>query len=141
MSSGNIILYALLLLLLMGCSSNQPTGPVKSDINKAILQNRLPRGEKIALVSCIRCGCFVKMLNNLTSQEKTALQDVVFLSDTTCNKINYPSLHITQSAIDSISQDLYNIVLFRKTNEGYDVRLIETEESKDFTRICTDFFR
>jgi hypothetical protein len=145
MSFSSKILYGLLLLLATGCSSNVPTGggPAKPDIsiNTAILRNNLRGEEKIALMSCIRCGCFVNLLNNLTSADKAALKDVVFLSDTTCNKINYPSLHISQAAIDSISFDLYNVVLFRKENQDYKMRIIETDESKDFSRICSDFFR
>lgn len=145
MSFRSKILYSLLLLLTTGCSSNVPAGggTVKPDIsiNTAILQNRLPGEDKIALMSCIRCGCFVNLLNNMTGADKAALKDVVFLSDTSCNKITYPSLHIPQVAVDSMSLDLYNVVLFRKKKEGYKVRIVETDESKNFARICSDFFR
>lgn len=145
MSFSSKILYGLLLLLVTGCSSNVPAGgslpKPELSVNTAILRNRFPGEEKIALLSCIRCGCFVTLLNNMTSADKAAMKDVVFLSDTTCNNINYPSLHITQAAIDSISFDLYNVVLFRKKDQDYKVRIIETEESKNFSRICSEFFR
>lgn len=145
MNFSSNIWYSLLLLLALGCSSNVPTGAslgkANAVINTTILQDRFPGKEKIALMSCIRCGCFVSLFNNLSGADKAALKDVSFVSDTTCNKLNYPSLHISQQAIDSISLDLYNVVLFRKKKDGYDMRLVETDERKDFARICSDFFR
>lgn len=79
-------------------------------------------------------------MNDFISSESRKYKDLYVAADTSCGK--FQSLqYISQGALDKVSYDFYNIILFKKENTEVICRIIETDESKNFNSICKSFFK
>ncbi len=135
-------LLCLAISLFAGCSSVQKQIPV-INLNQGIA-NRIFKGQsRVIILSCVRCGCFIQALPAAYSKDKSFFESVYLLTDTTCNSLKFIKNHIPQQEIDSISNAIYNIALFKKSNvKGeYKFRIIETKENAGISAICKDFFK
>ncbi len=137
-----IIKYFLLLLYCLifysSCSESRKVSSV--EVNQDILIKYFNKSN-IVLLSCVRCGCFVDLMNTLSKEEKLILQPYAIATDTNCNKISLQAIHIPQKVIDSISQDIYNITLIKKIGSVYDVRIIQTKEMRKTINIIKQYFK
>jgi hypothetical protein len=134
--------FILALLMLIGsfsCDSGKESPNYK--INSTIIKEFFPNSDKIIILSCVRCGCFIDIMNKLSFQDREYLINISFATDTSCNKINFPLQVIPQRFIDSISMDIYNIILLKKIKSGeYKMKVIETKESDNFIQIAKNYF-
>ena len=139
-----MILRSNLLIFVLTLISLTCTNATKNDQKILVNQNvanKLFKGhDKILLLSCVRCGCFLDALENLYRKDSIFLKTIYLITDTNCTKFTFTLNHISQNQIDSISDDLYNVVLFKKTKSGYQVREIETKESPKILEISRDYF-
>lgn len=117
----------------------KPTEGIK--INSDILQKYAGEKNTYIIMSCVRCSCFDGDLKRIKPADIEYLRQFIFITDTTCGKIEFSNAHLSQNIIDSISDDIYNITLIkRNSNNGFLVRIIKQEESTQFLKICRTFF-
>jgi hypothetical protein len=135
-------LLCLAISLFAGCGSVQKqANSININQDKA---GQLFKGQKnVMILSCVRCGCFIQALPAAYIKDRSFFESVYLLTDTTCNSLKFIKNHIPQQEIDGISNEIYNIALFKKSNEKgeYKFRIIETKENAEILAICKDFFK
>src|SRR5882724_8255172 len=80
--------------------------------------------EKGIILSCVRCGCMEELLGEYIGRYGFSLIPVY--TDTNClagQNILKRSIQLSQSKLDSIYRDNYNIILFRKNSERIQFRV------------------
>ena len=135
-----LISICFILSLFNTCFNFENSKGKKINANTEILKRRFPEAKRLILFSCVRCGCFVDLLNNLSTENNSYLQQQYFITDSNCNKINLPIIHLPQKIIDSISVDIYNLTLVKRIKNKYEFRIIETEETDNWQEISKSFF-
>ncbi len=60
------------------------------------------------------------------------------MGDTNC--VPFTKYHIQTSALDSIFQANYNVVLFKKKGEQVFYEILKTEDAMKFTKTINSFF-
>lgn len=99
------------------------------------IYNRYIHEDKAIVVSCTRCGCVDDYFKfNRTSQYK----GIKIMGDTNC--VPFTKYHIQTSALDSIFQANYNVVLFKKKGEQVFYEILKTEDAMKFTKTINSFF-
>ena len=87
------------------------------------------QSDKVILISCVRCNCIIEDLNKLLEEHSKALEGYRFMGDSACLK-NFKGkdrlIHISQASIDSISMEVYNMLI----RNGQKIRLVKTEEAE-----------
>ena len=96
--------------------------------------------EKNAIViSCVHCGCIIDDLNRVYTESPSTLSSYNIYGDTLClQKALFAKIvkHKSQSELDSISTDLFNMLVIKKNNSGkIDTRLVISDESGDMFKI------
>jgi len=129
-----------MLSLFKTCLNSDNSKEKKINANTEILKRRFPEAKRLILFSCVRCGCFVDLLNSLSTENNKYVKQQYFITDSNCNKINFPIIHLSQKIIDSISVDIYNLTLVKRINNKYEFRIIETEEKDNWEEISKSFF-
>jgi hypothetical protein len=123
--------------LFIGCKAKAPV----LSIDQTVASTYFNAERRIIVLSCVRCRCFVDALNNAWKTDSDYLKSVAVYADTTCTKLVFPVKHISQSNIDNLSSDLYNVILLKKTDNKYDFRIVQTKENHRFINLYTQFFR
>ena len=132
-------LLIILLVLVLGCKNNDQGNEPPIEINAVFIQKYTP-ADKVIILTCTRCGCFVDALNTLNENEKSFLSKYPILTDTICNSLNIPSIFMDSKTMDSISTDIFNITLLKKKDNRFNVRIIKLNESNKIIPIIKDFF-
>jgi len=134
-------ILALILPVLVKCtSSSHSSDSIKFDsneINKVLDQN----GDNIALLSCLRCGCFVDAYNSIFKKSGKKPEGYVLLADTLCNKFLFPVINIPAGDFEKISDEIYNLTLFKRRNKTITTKILQVEDSKKMEKIITLFFK
>jgi hypothetical protein len=106
-------------------------------INKALMMKRL--GDKPAIFfSCVRCDCMVAELNKIYYNDPHFFDKFTFYADSSCvKKVIFKKLivHSPQAFLDSVYDENYSVIVFKKTGNDIDTRLIKTEESEKMKAI------
>lgn len=116
---------SLLLVLAAGCGKQSYT-EFHSLMGRA-------HSEKVILISCVRCNCIIEDLNKLLEAHNPVLDPYRFMGDSNCLKSfkgRDRLIHIPQAAIDSVSMDIYNMLILN----GSQIRMVKTEDSKKMIR-------
>lgn len=124
----------------MECTPSYRPSSVRIDskeITKVLDQN----GNNIALLSCLRCGCFVDAYNRAFRESGRKPEGYVLLADTLCNKFLFPVTNIPASDIEKISDEIYNLTLVKRRNKTLTTKILHVEDSKRMEKIITHFFR
>lgn len=119
-----------IIVMLLGCQRN----PYQNFIP---LLQKAPTG-KVMLISCVRCNCIIEDLNRLIASGSTALNGYTIMGDTNCLKNlsrTNQRLHVSQSSIDSISMDIYNMLI----SNGRTIKLVRTEDSEKMEEMLRNF--
>ena len=127
------VLVAFIFMITGSYVPRQPAILIRADKFYSEVLNTPERG---ILVSCIKCTCFDKVMKQFSSKPGA----IFIATDTNCNKLVFAD-HMPQSRLDNISEDFYNVVLFKKKHDHVICRIVETWESRKFGLICKDFFR
>ncbi|MBN8686078.1 MAG: hypothetical protein J0M10_03630 [Chitinophagales bacterium] len=128
-----------ILTLSLSCKGKNSTLENSEIINSDILKSHVS-SDKLVIVTCIRCGCFIDALNGLPESEMNYFSQYSILTDTNCNKLKMPAIHIDKLTIDSISTDIYNITLIKRENGLYKSRIIQLNESSKIVDIMKEYF-
>jgi hypothetical protein len=110
-------------------------------INKTLMLNKL--GDKPAIFfSCVRCGCMVVELNKIYHTNPHFFDKFTFYADTTCIKeiiFKKRVVHSPQAFLDSVYDENYSVMVFKKSGNDVSTRLIKTEESEKMKTILADY--
>ena len=98
-------------------------------------------GSNIAVMSCLRCGCFVDEYNKRFKASHEIPQGYTLLTDTTCNSLMFPVKHLPGRIFDDLSEDIYNLTFMRKVDTGIVIKILQVEESSKIGTIARTFFR
>lgn len=127
---------ALILLLFSGCWSAGKT-KTHGSFDQQVLA-RHTNSNKGLIISCYRCSCIDEFMSVFARQ---GVQIQVF-ADSTCFKGKPARLsHLDQLVIDSLYEENYNAILFRKKGGGYEFKILRTEDADNFAGIGEEFFR
>lgn len=131
MNFKNYLLLSLALVLIAAsCKQTPRIVPTYLQVDKTLFANKL--SDKPALYfSCIRCGCMVDALNDIHRLWPKLLQKFDFFADTTCVKqLNFKQLvkHSPQIFLDSVYDENYSVIVFKRQADSIEARLIKTEE-------------
>lgn len=109
-------------------------------INKIVFLEHI-KSEKSIILSCTHCSCVTSFLNSIDFYNDKS-NSIIIYADSNCigtqNKFQYKQLN--QSVIDSIFENNYNIILFKKAGRKINKILLKTEQSNDFNSIFKKFF-
>jgi len=134
-------IVALMLPVFMKCtSSSYSSTSIKLDskeINKVLDQN----GNNIALLSCLRCGCFVDAYNRTFKESGKKPEGYVLLADTLCNKFVFPVINIPAGDIEKISDEIYNLTLIKRSNKNITTKILQVDDSKKMEKVIANFFK
>jgi hypothetical protein len=97
-------------------------------------------GNSLALMSCLRCECFIDEYNKIYYENSTINLGYILLTDTSCNRMNFAVQHIGSSVVERISEEFFNVVFLRKRNGEYEFKILTVEESKKLQEIAKSFF-
>ncbi len=121
---------ALLIALLYSCKSEPER---KSFANLNYLA-----AEKPAIVlSCFRCGCID---DELSKMDTVILNRYNFFGDTGCYKKRPQILamsHISQKKLDTLSADLYSMLVVKKSGDKFTYTIIDVNNSAKMTKILS----
>ncbi len=124
------VIYFSFIISILGCH------------RKSTLEDNLPVSSKGIIISCIRCGCMVEVLNNYL---KMPLNDneIKIYGDQNCFPeiagLNF--IRLSQRQMDSLYKSNFNIVLFKKERNSINYRVIQTNEALMFQEIAKEYFK
>ena len=134
-----LIKFILSLVILFSIASCTTTENIKW--NTALLKNKFNE-KPLLFIACVRCGCMIDALNKIFKKDSTLLGKFVIYADTSCirniifrKKVN----HSSQTLLDSVYDENYSVILFKKQNNSIKHYLIKTEESTKMSKILADF--
>lgn len=132
------LLIVLVFSAQLQCNSEKKrTTKINYDRNK--LDSLVTRyGKNLALLSCIRCGCFVEAYNKIPAFQQTV--GYRLLTDKNCNKMKFPVEHISQRDMQAISEDFYNLTLIKSRDNGISFKILTIQESKAIDKEAKRFF-
>lgn len=136
-----LILLSALVLLVNACTSSSiSTMPLSLNRKKAdsVFNHH---GNNIAILSCLRCVCFVDELNYDIKRTKMLPNRYTLLTDTNCNKFLIPVTHISSKQIEELSEDIYNLVFIKQRDTVIKTLIVAVEDSKKIRKIADKFFR
>ena len=111
--SKQILLLIALAIFSFMCKGSKKMITEKVNINKKELDSIMSiHGGKVAILSCLRCQCFVEDFNLRFYKSGKKPEGYILLTDTTCNKLLFSVTHISTDIIEKISDDIYNLTLF-----------------------------
>lgn len=129
--------FIYLLFFIISCSSNKKEA-LEIDQSKAKLY--FQEKERVLLVSCLKCSCFIPAIESAYNQDSSFLRTIYMATDTGCNSYRIKFEHVSQSKMDEISDNLYNVVLFKLKRGTYITRVIDSKESPQIIQIAKSFF-
>jgi hypothetical protein len=124
-------------ILFLGCQSK------RLNINSDFIKDKLGENPQI-YISCIRCQCVIDELIKIKHDLPQLLTNYVIYADTTClNNSELSSIvkHSSQYTLDSIYDENYNIMLFKKNSSSIKSQLIKTEQSENLSKILKEFLK
>lgn len=100
-------------------------------------------GDKpLLFISCLRCECFNEELNKIYNRNPKVFKKFIVYADTACSKqFNFGSIinHSSQLFLDTVYDENYNVVLFKKVEEKVIWKTINANESEKTETIFTEF--
>ncbi len=136
--------YSVLFFLIIACAScNQrqkshiPDIPINISVVDSLFYIY---GNNFAVLACRTCDCFREEYNNSFRKTRNLPTGYRLLTDTNCNKFDFPVIHFPSSQMDKLSEDLYNLVLFKKENGVMLHKVIRVKDSKKIEKIAQLFF-
>ncbi len=126
-------------ICLFGCARKKKIPP--PTFNTQIIESKI--GAKPAIfLSCTRCGCIVEELNKINFSDPESLLKFDIYADSNCIKdVGFKKIlkYSPQSFLDSVYEENYSIILFKKGKNNIKMHLVKTEESKNMKQILDEF--
>jgi hypothetical protein len=120
---------ALLIALLYSCKSE----PKRNFTNL----NYLAADKPAIVLSCFRCGCIDDELSKI---DTGIFSKYIFFGDTGCYTKRPRSLtmyHISQKKLDTLSADLYSMLVIKKSGDTFSYTIIDVNNSAKMTKILS----
>lgn len=137
--SRSVFLLFVVLCFALSCHQEPKKSiPIILNLQKARLL--FNNESNIMIFPCPSCGCFEPALNDAFLKDQTLFDEIYFLTDTNCHSTVIPPNHIDQIQLDSLSDELYNIVLIKALGDTYHVRIVESSENGKLRSIVRGFF-
>ncbi len=138
-----IIQIFLLLLLhfsVISCNNNH-VPDVKIALNNQLVDSLMYlHGNNIAILSCLRCNCFVESYTKKYRDQAYVPTGYSLFADSFCTKLPIPTIQLPQKVMDRISEDIYNLTLLKKRDGKLLVYVIPVNKSKTLGKITQKFF-
>lgn len=136
-----LLLIALVGFISFTCNEFKKTTNEKINFNIYELDSLLNvHGDNIAILSCLRCQCFVNDFNRRFSKAGKKPLGYILLTDTSCNKLLFSVRFISSNTIEKISEDFYNLILIKKSGTDIRVKIVEVENSNNADVVAENFF-
>lgn len=97
-------------------------------------------GNNLAIVSCLRCGCFIDSYNDEYIRSMKQPEGYTLLADTACNKLKFPVVYINTRDVERISDEFYNITFLKRRQSKTSYRILNVDESNRIQKIASQFF-
>lgn len=136
-----ILRNSLLICLVLVSSCGKMSKVQFVEVDKQRCDSLFDKQDNIIIVSCVRCGCFNKSLSDAYKADSAFFKQIYLVADTACGKFRFIPHHVSQSALDSLNDDLYNLTLIKRTPTGFSGRIVETKESIKLLSVCKSFFK
>jgi len=128
-------------LLLLKCSSAPETSKQIKFDHAALGKILDKHGNNIALLSCLRCGCFVDVYNKGFIENGIQPTEYVLIADTLCNKFLFQVNFLSSEDIEKISDEIYNLTLIKRRNNVITSKILQVEDSKNLEKAVRSFFK
>jgi hypothetical protein len=119
-----------IIVLLISCTSSNN---IKGDFSKII------NDKSCIIISCLKCDCIIGEINKISSTNPSLIENYDIFIDSDCARGLNPTIrysHIEQASLDSISTDIYNMLVLKKEKNGVvKSTIIETKDSPKMEKI------
>jgi hypothetical protein len=140
--SRNTLVFIVWAFFSFMCRGSKKVITENVNINKKELDSVMSiHGEKIAILSCLRCHCFVEDFNLRYYKSGKKPEGYILLTDTTCNKLLFSATHISNDIIERISEDIYNLTLLKKSGAHIKIKIVSVEDSRNADKVAESFFK
>jgi hypothetical protein len=132
----SIFLTIIIVPLSFFCKTERKEIPLL--LNIAIRDSLMRKyGDNIAILSCLRCECFVQYFNYFN----TGINRFVLLTDTNCNKLKIPAIYIPNTEIEKLSDGIYNLTLIKNDRGRIKTKILDAGDSSHISEGIKSFFR
>jgi len=139
--SRNLLLYIALGIFSFMCKNSGKVITEKVNLNLKELDSVMNiHGKKLAILSCLRCQCFVEDFNLRFYKAGKKPEGYILLTDTSCNKLLFSATHISNDIIEKISDDIYNLTLLKKSGTDIKIKTVAVEDSGKADKVAESFF-
>lgn len=137
----NVLFFTFLCCFQFSCVENKSSLPFNPKVNKPILDSlRNLYGNRIAVLSCLACGCFKQDYNSRFKTEQDIPKGYILITDTTCNKLKFPAVHVDNKILENLSDDFYNLTFIKITKDSFELKNLPIEKSKLVSKEAIIFF-
>lgn len=126
-----------LLIFLLSCKQDNRSEVIIDQT--AALQNFNGK-EKVLLVSCLKCNCFNEDIPRAYQKDSLFFKSLDVFADTSCSKWGFRVNHLPLQKIDSLGEDIYNVILLRLKDGVYTCRVVSSKEGRQLLEIAQRFF-
>ena len=141
MSYKAVTLILFISINLSYCNYKKSHNYISLPINQEKAHNLFRDQKQIIVLTCISCSCFKQAIDAGQKKDSSFWNRLNIFCDSSCVKLQIPnSIHIDQKALDSVSEDLYNMVLFREVKGNYEVMIIDSKNNNNLKNIIKEFF-
>lgn len=119
--------------------SCQPGSTVHFDFSRHI------KDKDCIVISCIKCNCILDELNRIQRKDSTLLAHFDIFTDKGCATqllSSIKTVQLDQSAIDSISTDVYNMLIISRRQAGEKkATIIRTKDAGNIEKYLRALYR
>lgn len=134
----NIFFYT---FFLTACGSKNNQVVTKLYFNESLLDSITEiYSNNIAILSCLNCDCFRQEYNKEFSRSRTGPIGYTLIADTNCVKLRFPIVHMSQKLIDSLSDNIYNLVFINGKGQKAPYKILRVNESSRIQKEADKFF-
>lgn len=128
-------------IFLTACESKNNQVVTKLYFNEGLLDSITKiYSNNIAILSCLNCDCFRQEYNKEFARSKSGPIGYTLIADTNCVKLSFPIAHMSQKLIDSLSDNIYNLVLIHGKGQKASYRILRVNESTRIQKEADKFF-
>jgi hypothetical protein len=128
-----------LILIILSCRNVVKSREIV--INQSVAMD-IYKDKPVLLISCVKCGCFLDILSKPSDALVSTLSRYEILADSNCiskSKLPVQVGYISQTKIDNLFEDNYNLIVLSKRDNVFKSKLIETEGSPYLNKILSAF--
>lgn len=94
-------------------------------------------GNNIAILSCLRCDCFVRYFNDYNNPTNK----YVLLTDTNCNKLKVSLQYISNAEVERLSDGIYNLTLIKLNKGKVETKILDAKDNRKIAEDINSFYQ